>query len=109
MASDAAGIAEATATAAGAGSDSELNFPTEQPPTMNVGPPDPMAQVMFLLQQLIQNMPATVAAAVTNNRPSNHTDNVELDIHSFARIKTFANKHDAWKEWKNQFVDVIYE
>lgn len=109
MASDAAGIAEATATAAGVGSDSDLGAPTEQPPTMNVGPPDPMAQMMFLLQQLIQNMPATVAAAVTNNRPSNHTDNVKLDIRNFARIKTFTNKHDAWKEWKNQFVYVIYE
>ena len=34
---------------------------------------------------------------------------MKLDIRNFSRIKTFTNKHDAWREWKNQFIYVIYE
>jgi len=70
---------------------------------------DPMAQMMMLLAQLIQGMPANIAAAVKVDRPSSHLDNVKLDIRNFSRIKTFTNKHDAWREWKNQFIYVIYE
>ena len=73
------------------------------------GPSDPMAQMMMLLTQLIQGMPANIAAAVKVDRPSSHLDNVKLDIRNFSRIKTFTNKHDAWREWKNQFIYVIYE
>ena len=68
-----------------------------------------MAQMMFLLQQLIKGMPANIAAAVVNNKTTSHTDNVKLDIRNFTRIKTFTNKHDAWKEWKNQFTYAIME
>jgi len=120
----------ATSSAADAtlnnGADSDLDVqmtaqpttPAAQPtgpttaPTTTVPPglqtADPMAQMMFLLQQLIAGMPANIAAAI-NTRPSNHLDNVKLDIRSFSRIKSFTNKHDAWKEWENQFLYVIYE
>ncbi len=44
------------------------------------GPSDPMAQMMMLLTQFIQGMPANIAAAVKVDRPSSHLDNVKLDI-----------------------------
>ena len=71
-------------------------------------PTDPMAQMMVLLKQVIQGMPANIAAAVKVDRPSSHLENVKLDIRNFSRTKTFTNKHDAWREWKNRFIHVIY-
>ena len=69
-----------------------------------------MAQVMAAIMQLIQSMPANIAAAVKkDDRPSSHLANVKLDVRNFSRIKTFTNKHDAWKEWKNQFHYAISE
>ena len=69
-----------------------------------------LAQVMLLLTQLVQAMPENIAAAVKkDDKPFSHSENVKLDIRNFSRIKTFTNKHDAWREWKNQFVYVIYE
>ena len=60
-----------------------------------------LAQVMMLLTQLVQAMPENIAAAVKkDDKHFNHFDNVKLDIRNFARIKTFTNKHDSWKEWE---------
>ena len=98
-------VAEKTPLIGGAaGSDSNLD-----PTPAASGPSDTMAQMMMLLTQLIQGMPANIAAAVKVDRASSQLDNVKLDIRNFSRIKTFTNKHDAWREWKNQFIYVIYE
>ena len=100
--------AEAAVDQVGAGTDSDLSVEGEpnaavaaaaaSPATATAGasgPSDPMAQMMMLLTQLIQGMPANIAAAVKVDRPSSHLDNVKLDIRNFSRIKTFTNKHDA--------------
>ena len=102
----------------GVDSDLEPTSPNASPsasaaPPMTAVPPglpaaDPMAQMMQMLTALIAGMPASIAAAV-NTRPSSQSENVKLDVRNFSRIKTFVNKQDAWKEWKNQFVYVIYE
>ena len=63
---------------------------------------------MMLLAQLIQGMPENIAAAVKKDE-RHHLDNVKLDVRNFVRIKTFTNKHEAWKEWKSQFHYVIQE
>ena len=102
-----ANVAEAAAEAAGSMTDSDLELPAA---AATAAPLDPMAQMMVLLTQLIKSMPENIAAAVKVDKPSSHhLDNVKLDIRKFSRIKTFTNKHDAWREWKNQFVYVIYE
>ena len=68
-----------------------------------------MAQVMLLQTQLIQNMPANIAAAVKVDKPFSHLDNAKLDVRNFVRIKTFTNKHSDWREWKNQFSYAVSE
>ena len=49
--------------------------------------PEPsLAQVMLMLSQLIQGMPASIAAAVKTD--GNHRmDNIKLDVKNFARIR----------------------
>ena len=100
-----------TAAAFGAASDSELEADVPMTASESVGrllstDGDFLKQVMALLAQLIQNMPANIAAAVKKDEKpssSSHFDNVKLDVRNFSRIKTFTNKHETWKEWKNQF------
>ena len=71
-------------------------------------PADPMAQMMLMLTNLIKALPEGMAAAVNAN--SNHRmANVKLEVNNFARIKTFTNKAETWKEWRNQFFYVIQE
>ena len=105
--------AEAAVDQVGAGTDSDLSAEGEPNSAVAAaataaagasGFSDPMAQMMMLLTQLIQGMPANIAAAVKVDRPSSHLDNVKLDIRNFSRIKTFTNKQDAWREWKNQLI-----
>jgi len=52
---------------------------------------------MLLLTQLIQSMPANIAAAVKVEKPQSHLDNAKLDVRNFQRINTFSNKHSDWK------------
>ena len=52
-------------------------------------PASGLAEVMLLLTQLIQSMPANIAAAVKVDKPSSHLDNAKLDVRNFVRIKTF--------------------
>ena len=65
---------------------------------LSAGDPASLAQVMTLLSQIIQNMPANIAAAVKVDKPSSHLDNAKLDIRNFVRIKTFTNKHSELRE-----------
>ena len=88
------------------GSESETEQQAE--PASGSGPAS-MAQVMLLLTQLIQNMPANIAAAVTVDKPFSHLDNAKLDVRNFVRIKTFTNKHSDWREWKNQLSYAVSE
>ena len=70
---------------------------------------DPLTQVLGMLQQLIQSMPASIAAAVKKDDKFSHLDNAKLDIKNFTRIKMFVNKHEARKEWRDQFFYAIQE
>ena len=76
---------------------------------LSAGDPASIAQIMVLLSQLIQNMPATIAAAVKVDKPSSHLDNAKLDVRNFSRIQTFTNNHSDWREWKNQFAYAVCE
>ena len=64
---------------------------------------------MLLLTQLISQMPANIAAAVKVDKPFSHLDNAKLDVRNFTRINTFTNKHNDWREWKNQFLYAVAE
>ena len=64
---------------------------------------------MLLLTQLINNMPATMAAAIKADKPQSHLDNAKLDVRNFQLIKTFTNKHADWREWKNPFLYAVAE
>ena len=117
MAADsAAGIQEAIDRAAGGGSDDlapsqheDENDGEEEPAARGVAPSGGLEGVMLLLTQLINNMPATMAAAIKADKPQSHLDNAKLDVRNFQRIKTFTNKHADWREWKNQFVYAVAE
>ena len=106
-----------TAAAFGAASDSELEADVPMAASGSASrllstDGDYLTLMMALLTQLIQSMPANIAAAVKKDeKTSSHLDNVKLDVRNFSRIKTCTNKnkHDAWKEWKNQFHYVIQE
>ena len=63
--------------------------------------------VMLLMKQLIESMPANIAAAVKVDKPYGHLDNAKLDVRNFQRINTFSNKHGDWKEWKSQFAYAV--
>ena len=67
-----------------------------------------MAQMVAMLTNIINALPSSIAAAVTAS--SNHRmANAKLEVKAFERIKTFTNKPEAWKEWRNQFFYVIQE
>ena len=62
-----------------------------------------------MLAQLINNMPASMAAAIKADKPQNHLDNAKLDIRNFSRISKFTNKRSDWREWKSQFIYAVAE
>ncbi len=68
-----------------------------------------ITDVMQMLAQLINNMPASMAAAIKADKPQSHFDNAKLDIRNFSRINKFTNKHSDWREWKSQFVYAVAE
>ena len=116
MAGTAAGVEEAIATAAGGDSDDlapsqheDENDGGEEQAARGVAPSGGLEGVMLLLTQLINNMPATMAAAIKADKPQSHLANAQLDNRNFQRIKTFTNKHADWREWKNQFVYAVAE
>ena len=79
---------------------SDTEIEADAPVTAGLPSDISLAQVMMLLTQLVQAMPENIAVAVKkDDKRFSHSDNVKLDIRNFARIKTFTNKHDSWKEW----------
>ena len=79
--------------------ESETEHPTgTSSGSVPAGEPTSLAQVTLLLTQLIQSMPANIAAAVKVDKPFSHHDNAKLDNRNFIRIKTFTNKHSDWRE-----------
>ena len=68
-----------------------------------------ITQVMQMLAQLINNMPASMAAAIKADKPQSHFDNAKLDIRNFSRIDKFTNKRSDWREWRSQFVYAVAE
>ena len=80
------------------------NAPSDEPAAQ-----PSVAQLMQMLSQLINNMPATMAAAIKADKPQSHHDNAKLDIRNFTRINKFTNKHSDWREWKSQFVYAVAE
>jgi hypothetical protein len=77
--------------------------------TRGAAPSGGLEGVMLLMKQLIESMPANIAAAVKVDKPNSHLDNAKLDIRNFQRINTFSNKHGDWKEWKSQFAYAVAE
>ena len=77
--------------------------------TRGVVPSGGLEGVMLLMKQLIESMPANIAAAVKVDKPSGHLDNAKLDVRNFQRIKTFSNKHSDWKQGKSQFAYAVAE
>ena len=77
---------------------SDTEIEADAPATAGLPSDISLAQVMMLLPQLVQTMPENIASAVKkDDKHFSHSDNAKLDIRNFARIKTFTNKHDAWK------------
>ena len=104
----AAGLEEATAMPISGDSDDlapsqheDENDGEEEQAARGVAPSGGLEGVMLLLTQLINNMPATMAAAIKAHKPHSHLDKAKFDIRNFQRIKTSTNKHADWREWKN--------
>ena len=91
--------AAVAAAASISGSDLEMDAP--RAPSGSSEPS--MGQVMASILQLMTML------AKKDEKASSHLANAKLEIKNFSRIKTFINKHDAWKEWKNQFMYAIME
>ena len=81
------------------------NMPQGAPPGIQPS----ITDVMQMLAQLINNMPASMAAAIKADKPQNHLDNAKLDIRNFSRINKFTNKRSDWREWRSQFVYAVAE
>ena len=123
-ANTAEGIAEAIAAVAGEVGSDDLRAPSQYEeetgeagtagasgsvPSGDPGAQPSITQVMQMLAQLINNMPASMAAAIKADKPQSHYDNAKLDIRNFTRINKFTNKHSDWREWKSQFVYAVAE
>ena len=86
-----AAAAEATAAAAEVqgmsgisdGVQSESGTADQQATAASGSAPASLAEVMLLLTQLIQTMPANIAVAVKLNKPFGHLDNAKLDVRNF--------------------------
>ena len=64
---------------------------------------------MDQLMQLMKQMAEMIIAEKSSGGVRSHLANAKLDDRNFERIEKFANKRDAWKEWKLHFMTCVRE